>query len=195
MADKDLTFMQRILNARKAIMDSGIAKDKPGFKFHYVDLPQIEAKVNEACFDNDILCWFDFNEGTATLSLYDARDDQKSPFIVNVIPKAVEMKTQPIQDTGAMITYMRRYLYMTAFQISEHDIVDAKDNEPEEEAAGLDPERQALLDKIKEIDPNAPQKMLTMQKVDSLADLPLEYFQKIYDSFVARQNKSEANNG
>lgn len=138
MADntKTATFMQRILTARKEIAETGISKDKSGFKFKYVDLPQIEQKVNEACFKNDIFCWFDFNEGRATLSLFDALDLEKAPFSISITPNECKSndKNNPIQDTGAMMTYMRRYLYMSAFQISEHDRVDSMlPEQPEEE--------------------------------------------------------------
>ena len=185
----DTTFMQRILKARKEIMDSGISKDKPGFKFHYVDLPQIEAKVNEACISNDIFTWFDFSDNKATLKLYDAKGGS-DPFVATVEPKAVDMKgQQPIQDTGAMITYMRRYLYMTAFQISEHDLVDGAQVPEEESEPELDEERRKLLEEIRKMDPKAPEKMLSVQKVNSFADLPLEYYQKIYNSYTALRNK------
>lgn len=195
------TFMQRVLKARKEIMESGISKDKSGFKFKYVDLPQIETKVNEACFNNDIFVWFDFSDGKATLKLFDARTEAE-PFVVSVEPKAVDMKgQQPIQDTGAMITYMRRYLYMTAFQISEHDMIDnnvpAQSEASEETEAnpedGLDDERRNLLELIRKMDPKAPEKMLAMQKKDSFAEIPLEYFQKIYDAYLAHNTRGGEN--
>ena len=185
-----LTFMQRILKARKDILESGISKDKSGFKFKYIDLPQIETKVNEACCKYDIFCWFDFTNDLASLTLYDALESEPaSCFSVGVNPKDVEMKTQPIQDTGAMITYMRRYLYMSAFMISEHDRVDSVIPETTEEEAvqntetELDPEKKKLIDQISAIDPKAPEKMLTMQKKESLNDLELEYLQKILAAY------------
>ena len=190
----ELTFMQRILKARKEIMETGISKDKSGFKFKYVDLPQIESKVNEACFNNDIFVWFDFSDGKATLKLHDARGEGE-PFVVSVEPKAVDMKgQQPIQDTGAMITYMRRYLYMAAFLISEHDMIDNNVSASEEtEEPELDDQRRDLLEKIRAMDPKAPEKILTVQRAKSFADLPLEYYQKIYDAYLKNDKRGGEN--
>ena len=187
----ELTFMQRILKARKQIMDSGISKDKPGFKFHYVDLPQIEAKVNEACTENNILVWFDFSDGKATLLMYDALNEQATPFTTSVTPKDVEMKTQPIQDTGAMITYMRRYLYMTAFQISEHDMIDGNQEQPEavqkaekrpaeaKGSNGLTAKR--MLDDLDLARPGYGAKLCAAKGVESTDELTIEYIEKAWN--------------
>jgi hypothetical protein len=46
----------------------------------------------------------------------------------------------PIQNLGGKITYMRRYLMMTAYEIGEADSVDAKTNKaPNENEASIDP--------------------------------------------------------
>lgn len=42
-------------------------------------------------------------------------------------PTARPSGSNPIQSLGAMITYMRRYLYLMALDIVENDIVDAQD--------------------------------------------------------------------
>ena len=42
-------------------------------------------------------------------------------------PTARPNGKNPIQDLGAMITYMRRYLYLMALDIVENDIVDSQD--------------------------------------------------------------------
>lgn len=203
----ELTFMQRILKARKQIMESGISKDKPGFKFHYVDLPQIEAKVNEACAENDILVWFDFSDGKATLLMYDALNEQTAPFTTTVTPKDVEMKTQPIQDTGAMITYMRRYLYMTAFQISEHDMIDGNQSQPEAvQKAEPKTERKAeekgtngltaekMLDDLELARPGYTGKLCAAKGVDDTSELTVEYIEKAWNK-VCKPKLEEANVG
>ena len=197
----EITFMQRILKARKQIMDSGISKDKPGFKFHYVDLPQIEAKVNEACSDNDILVWFDFSDGKATLLMYDALNEQTAPFTTSVTPKDVEMKTQPIQDTGAMITYMRRYLYMTAFQISEHDMIDSnqgaeveqkteKNNSKDVGTNGLT--AQKMLEDLDFAKPGYTKKLCAAKGVEDSSLLEIGYIEKAWNTFI--KPKLEAKN-
>ena len=59
--------------------------------------------------------------------------DNKEDFIVFREPTAqVEMKTA-IQSLGAKKTYLRRYLWIDAMEIAENDIVDAKQDDDEEE--------------------------------------------------------------
>lgn len=42
-------------------------------------------------------------------------------------PTARSNGKNPIQDLGAMITYMKRYVYIMALEIAENDIVDSQD--------------------------------------------------------------------
>lgn len=89
-----------------------------------------------------------------TLNLYDLEDGREKA-VLTVInledPKdrvqfeaptreAKLPKGQPIQNQGAKITYMRRYMLMTAFEIAESDIVDSVKRSLTEEISEKDEE-------------------------------------------------------
>ena len=215
----ELTFMQRIIKARVQILASGISKDKSGYKFKYVDLPQIEEKVLTACSENDLFTWIDYNEDVATLQIFDARNSESAPFSISVRPKDCETGQSPIQGTGAMMTYMRRYLYMTAFTISEHDRIDDQvgpveapgqevpaQKAPEKKLRDIDEmlritddmtddqkKMMADLIEIREIAPDWPEKMLIGQKKESFLDLDPKYVtDRLFDAMAKKKRREEA---
>lgn len=60
----------------------------------------------------------------ATLTITDT-DDGTVIVITSPMAEAQLKGTHPIQNLGAVETYSRRYLWMTAMEIVEHDILDA----------------------------------------------------------------------
>jgi hypothetical protein len=60
----------------------------------------------------------------ATLTITDT-DDGTVIVITSPMAEANLKGTHPIQNLGAVETYQRRYLWMTAMEIVEHDILDA----------------------------------------------------------------------
>jgi hypothetical protein len=69
----------------------------------------------------------------AVLTLTDV-DDGTQIVITSPMAKAELKGAHPIQNLGAVETYQRRYLWMTAMEIVEHDVLDAsKPEEPKKE--------------------------------------------------------------
>jgi hypothetical protein len=83
---------------------------------------------------NDIgLCGVvSYNTEYATLCITDT-DDGTVIVITSPMAEANLKGTHPIQNLGAVETYQRRYLWMTAMEIVEHDVLDA--SEPVKEQA------------------------------------------------------------
>jgi hypothetical protein len=75
---------------------------------------------------NDIgLCGVvSFNTEYATLCITDV-DDGTVIVITSPMAKADLKGAHPIQNLGAVESYQRRYLWMTAMEIVEHDIIDS----------------------------------------------------------------------
>ena len=71
--------------------------------------------------------WFD--DHYASLAIYDAEDPTSVLVFSSPVAEAKLAKGTPIQELGAMHTYMRRYLWLMAMEISENDIVDAQSQE------------------------------------------------------------------
>ena len=65
----------------------------------------------------------------ATLTVVDTEDGTVL-LITSPMAEANLKGTHPIQNLGAVETYQRRYLWMTAMEIVEHDSFDAADQKP-----------------------------------------------------------------
>jgi len=76
-------------------------------------------------FNNLGLCGVvSYDTTHATLCITDV-DDGTQIVITSPMAEANLKGTHPIQNLGAVETYQRRYLWMTALEIVEHDILDA----------------------------------------------------------------------
>jgi hypothetical protein len=64
-----------------------------------------------------------FNEH-ATLTIYDTEGDGQIVFATPIV-MAENAKGQAIQSLGSTHTYLRRYLWLMAMEIVEHDVIDA----------------------------------------------------------------------
>lgn len=81
---------------------------------------------------NDVI---EVDKEIATLTLYDTDSDQSVKFTFpfydyeTPLSKSGSKLMQDIQYTGAINTYVKRYLYLNAFGIIEGEVVDSLDNE------------------------------------------------------------------
>ena len=103
------------------IKKSGINKFAGYSYFELGDfLPSIQS-----IFNNIGLCGVvSYTAEMATLSIVDTEDGAMI-IISSPMAEANLKGTHPIQNLGAVETYQRRYLWMTAMEIVEHDILDA----------------------------------------------------------------------
>jgi len=130
-----MNIYEKINEVRKALLDRGITKDKSNSYYSYIDLPQIESVITEECIKVGLITLVDFPAGKASMTAIDTEhiSEHTQTSVVRIeVPcesSMVEIKgSQPIQRVGGMLTYMRRYLYMQMFAISEHDAVEGIGN-------------------------------------------------------------------
>lgn len=97
--------------------------------FSYFELGDFLPKIIELCDKHGICTIIKFGEKIVTLKVIDVeKEDSTVTFTSPIHPAKLQGNAQPVQNLGATQTYMRRYLYMNAFEVSENDIVDASDN-------------------------------------------------------------------
>ena len=110
---------------------SGENKDYSGkVKFRYYELSDILPAINKLEQKYGILTVIQFNENAALITAYDQQNG--SSIVIGSCATAEAMnynkegKTTlvPIQAEGSMQTYVRRYLYMMAYSITENDWID-----------------------------------------------------------------------
>lgn len=113
-------------------------------KYDYFELSDFLPRINELMLENKLTGIFSYTDESASLTIYDT--EKLEDFIVFSTPieKAQLKGCHGIQNIGATQTYARRYLYIMAFEIAEHDAIDtAPPEEPPKE-----PEQEKFDDKM-----------------------------------------------
>lgn len=122
MADTKNIYL-KLARARAALrLKALIPTGKNTFtKFNYFELGDFLPAALDALDVEGLTPVINYGADTATLTISDGEE-----CIVFSTPTApVEMKScQPIQSLGAQQSYLRRYLYLTAMEITEHDALD-----------------------------------------------------------------------
>jgi hypothetical protein len=92
--------------------------------YEYFELGDFLPKANELMLENGLTALFFFEKEKARLHIIDAdKPEDKIVFTSPVI--MAELKgCHGMQNIGATQTYVRRYLYVMAFEISEHDAIE-----------------------------------------------------------------------
>ena len=93
--------------------------------FKYFELADFIPHVNKV-MDEMGLCGIVSisSEGVATLTIHDSESPDIITFSSPTADASVKGATQ-IQCLGSLLTYMRRYLWMMAMELVEHDAIDA----------------------------------------------------------------------
>ena len=95
--------------------------------YKYFELGDFMPHVNRI-FDELGLCgWVTFDKEEATLTIRDVEGDDPGIHITSPMAEASLKGTHPIQNLGAVETYQRRYLWVTALEIVEHDALDSSE--------------------------------------------------------------------
>ena len=121
-----MTVHKKLMQARVKLQ--GIELKKSGHNkfagYHYFELgdflPQIQTIFNEVGLCGVV----SYDTDYAVLAITDVEDGTMI-VIRSPMAEAALKGTHPIQNLGAVETYQRRYLWMTAMEIVEHDILDA----------------------------------------------------------------------
>ena len=93
-------------------------------EYKYFELSDIIPAINHI-FDEAGLCGVvTFTAEMAYLTIYDTSNSESHIVISSPMAEAALKGAHAIQNLGAVQTYLRRYLWMTALEISEVDTLD-----------------------------------------------------------------------
>lgn len=143
-----MNIYEKIAEARIRFAQKNVKKTgKNTFAgYNYFQLEEILPAINTIAMDLKFLPVFSTSSDVATLTIVDCeKPEDKLTFscaYVRTITKKVgkdgtestdsqgaSLKgCHPVQNEGATITYLKRYLYLNAFEISEADVFDATMN-------------------------------------------------------------------
>jgi len=96
--------------------------------FEYFELKDIIPTILKLEKEIGLYSLVTFDKDNATLKFYDTEKPTASEFIVTQVPMITDFemaKANKVQSMGAVVTYFRRYLYVTALDIVENDVFDA----------------------------------------------------------------------
>lgn len=136
-----MTVHKKLMQARLALQNTQLKKSGQNSfaKYRYFELGDFLPTIQEICNDNGICGTVTFYTDIAVLTITDM--DDATQFIEFKCPmsSAALKGCHEVQNLGAVQTYLRRYLWTNAFEIVEHDAIDAaKPVEQEEEVEVTD---------------------------------------------------------
>lgn len=93
-------------------------------KYGYFELADFLPEINLLAKELGFVCLVSFDAEKATMTIKDAKGDGEIVFTSPM--STAELKDcHAVQNLGAVQTYLRRYLYQTAFEIVEAEQLDA----------------------------------------------------------------------
>ena len=103
--------------------------------------------------DNGLCPVISFGLELATMTIHDV-ESEESIVITSPLSEAHMKGNQPIQNVGSCETYSRRYLWMSALEIVEHDSIDSAEQTyetPAKPKKELPPQKPATIEQLTEI--------------------------------------------
>lgn len=96
--------------------------------YTYYELADILPAVNKICAELKITCVMKCDNELAYLEVFDAEKPTDAILFTCPMSTANLKGCHAVQNEGAVITYIKRYLYQNAFEIVEADALDATMN-------------------------------------------------------------------
>lgn len=122
-----MSIYAKLATARVELGKKGLKKTGVNRNFKYFELVDFLPEVNKIFAELKMCSVVSFTNELATLTIFDAEKEGDkivitSPMVQRALPNGTD-----IQNLGAIQTYQRRYLYLTALEIAECDAVDCLD--------------------------------------------------------------------
>lgn len=119
-----MSIYAKLAQARVKLQKENLKKTGNNRSFKYFELKDFLPRVNEIFEELKMCAVVRYSSELATLTIYDCEKDESIEFTSPMVQKALSSGTE-IQNLGAIQTYQRRYLYLTALEIVEDDLVDS----------------------------------------------------------------------
>ena len=156
-----MNVMQKLAKARLYFLNSKITKSGKNMKleFKYFELEDIVPTAIRIFAKVGLLAVDDLSGDPVSLTVYNVDNPGEFPITFKmpyreqgqIISKTGSAVTNPLQALGSSVTYLRRYLWMIALDITEPDSIDDTLGEIEAE-----PVEEEILPKPKKSAPKAP---------------------------------------
>lgn len=122
-----MNIFEKIQTIRVNLSESGLKKGKKNeyAGYTYYELGDFLPHIMQLCKEQKIFPVVSFTAETATLTVYDCEKPDAKVEITTPMSTAQLKACHPVQNLGAVQTYLRRYLYIAMFEIVESDKIEA----------------------------------------------------------------------
>jgi hypothetical protein len=135
-----MNIYEKLQKIKAELLDCNLKKSgKNKFAgFEYYELGDIMPDIIRLCDKYKVCTVINFSENYAQLKVIDSESNESdeshdNSILISTPTAALELKgANAIQALGGVQTYMRRYLYMAMFDITENDQFDAVTGKKEE---------------------------------------------------------------
>ena len=121
-----MSVYTKLNQARLALQNANLTKSGhnkfAGYK--YFELGDFLPAIQKIFSELELCGIVSFGQELATLTITDTKDNSKIE-ITSPMSTAALKGCHEVQNLGAVQTYIRRYLWVAALEIVEHDVVDA----------------------------------------------------------------------
>jgi hypothetical protein len=126
----ELNIYQKLQAMRVALQDSGLKKSgKNNFAgYEYFELQDFIPQINKMMLESKVASVLSYTSDLATLKIINTEKPEEFVEFTSPMSEANLKGTHAVQNLGAVETYIRRYLYITAFEIVENDGLDSTHN-------------------------------------------------------------------
>lgn len=193
-----MNLYEKLATARKRFKELKIAKGgRNEFqKYSYFELTDILNAVTDINADLKLCTVENVSTETASLTVVDAEKPDDTCTFTVPMSEANLKGCHPVQSLGAVITYLRRYLYQNAYSVSEPEQIDSLDQRETERQ--MESERR-LVDETKRLTRQANfvkavkavdkwRELLSGFGYSDPADVPDSDYKRIYLAMTEKNN-------
>jgi ERF superfamily len=129
-----MSVYTKLMNARLALQSAELKKSGNNrfASYSYFELADFLPTVQGIFLEQGLCGVVSFGKEEANLTIVDIDNPADRIVIGSPMADAQLKGCHPIQNLGAVQTYLRRYLWVTAMEIVEHDALDAVTGEDEQ---------------------------------------------------------------
>ncbi len=120
-----MNVFEKLNEARLRFQNAGVSKSGHNkfAGYTYYELADIRPVINKLANELKFCCVINYKQDLATLDFCDIEKDERITFSCPMCTTTVKGATE-VQCEGAVITYLKRYLYQNCFEIVEADMLD-----------------------------------------------------------------------
>ncbi len=126
-----MNIYQKLAEARQKLKEAGLKQsgNNKGVGYKYFDLSDILPHTTKLEKELGLLSVVSFSDDEGTLTLYNTEDSNEKIVFTSPLRGAELRGCHPVQNLGAAETYVRRYLYLLAYEIVETEALDMQQGE------------------------------------------------------------------